>query len=132
MKTKGLVCVGIALALALVLVAQPQEALAQQKFKLKFQATWPAGSTLYTHFKQLTERIRKMSGGRLDIECLPAGAIVPAFELLDAVSADMHIAGTQLSVLGSFKSATRSRMSSSISRRPLGSRPFVGSSSRRS
>ncbi len=86
MKTKGLVCVGIALVMALVLVAQPQEALAQQKFKLKFQATWPAGSTLYTHFKQLTENIRKMSGGRLDIETLPAGAVVPAFELLDAVS----------------------------------------------
>jgi len=86
MKTKGLVCVGIALALAIVLVAQPQEALAQQKFKLKFQATWPAGSTLYTHFKWLTDNIREMSGGRLDIETLPAGAVVPAFELLDAIS----------------------------------------------
>jgi TRAP-type mannitol/chloroaromatic compound transport system substrate-binding protein len=89
MKIKRSVRLGIVLvvlAVALVVVAQPQGALAQQKFKLKFQATWPSGSTLFTHFKQLTENIRKMSGGRLDIECLPAGAVVPAFEVLDAVS----------------------------------------------
>lgn len=86
MKTKGLVCVGIALALALVLVAQPQEALAQQKFKLTFQATWPAGSTLYENFTMFCEHVEKMSGGRLIIKSLPAGAVVPAFEVLDAVS----------------------------------------------
>ena len=89
MKIKRSVRLGIVLAVlavAILLVHQPQEALAQQTFKLKFQATWPAGSTLYTHFKWLTENIRKMSGGRLDIECLPAGAVVPAFELLDAIS----------------------------------------------
>ena len=75
----------IAVTVAMLLLLQPQPTLAEN-FKLKFQATWPSGSTLYTHFVQLAERVKIMSGGRLEIETLPAGAIVPAFELLDAVS----------------------------------------------
>ncbi len=89
MKTKGSVRLGIAvavLAVALLLVPQPQGALAQQKIKLKFQATWPAGLTLYENFKFFAERVKNMSGGRLEIETLPAGAIVPAFEVLDATN----------------------------------------------
>lgn len=76
----------IVLAVALLLVLQPQPTLAQEKFKLKFQATWPAGSTLYDNFKMFCADVKKMSAGRLEIEHLPAGAVVPAFELLDAVS----------------------------------------------
>jgi TRAP-type mannitol/chloroaromatic compound transport system substrate-binding protein len=34
---------------------------------------------------RLAERIRKLSGGRLEIDVFPAGTIVPAFEVLDAV-----------------------------------------------
>jgi len=89
MKTKVPFRLGIALAVlvaALLLIPQPQGALAQQTFKLKFQATWPSGSTLYGNFKMFTEMVKKMSGGRLDIEPLPAGAVVPPFEVLDAVS----------------------------------------------
>lgn len=74
------------LALSLLLILQPQEAMAQAKTKLKFQATWPAGSTLFDNFKMFTEQVKKMSAERLDIEPLPAGAVVPAFEVLDAVS----------------------------------------------
>jgi TRAP-type mannitol/chloroaromatic compound transport system substrate-binding protein len=72
--------------MAVILVLQPQTTLAQEKFKLKFQATWPAGSTLYENFLMFAEEVKKMSGGRLEIETLPAGAVVPAFEVLDAVS----------------------------------------------
>jgi TRAP-type mannitol/chloroaromatic compound transport system substrate-binding protein len=76
----------VVLAVAVILVLQPQTTLAQEKFKLKFQATWPAGSTLYENFLMFAEQVKKMSGGRLEIETLPAGAVVPAFEVLDAVS----------------------------------------------
>jgi TRAP-type mannitol/chloroaromatic compound transport system substrate-binding protein len=89
MKIKGSVRLGIVLAVlaaVLLLIPQPQGALAQQKFKLKFQAAWPAGLTLYENFVFFAERVKKMSGGRLIIETLPAGAIVPPFELLDATS----------------------------------------------
>ncbi len=35
--------------------------------------------------QRLAERIRTMSGGRLEVDVFPAGTIVPAFEVLDAV-----------------------------------------------
>jgi len=66
---------------------QPQAAMAKgKKFKLTFQATWPTGLTLYENFKWFAARVDKMSGGRLKIKTQPAGAIVPAFEVLDAVN----------------------------------------------
>lgn len=89
MKMKVSVGMGITcalLALALLLVPQSQTAAAETKFKLKFEATWPAGSTLYDNFKRFCEEVKAMSGGRLDIEHMPAGAVVPPFEVLDAVS----------------------------------------------
>ena len=64
----------------------PPEAFAQAPITLKFQASWPAGSLLYENFKMFAERADKMSGGRLKIETLPAGAIVAPFEVLDATS----------------------------------------------
>ncbi|MBI2217718.1 MAG: TRAP transporter substrate-binding protein [Candidatus Rokubacteria bacterium] len=59
-------------------------ATAQAPRVLKMQATWPAGSMLFDNFKMFAERVEKMSGGRLKVETLPAGAIVPAFEVLEA------------------------------------------------
>jgi TRAP-type mannitol/chloroaromatic compound transport system substrate-binding protein len=74
-------------AAAMLLVAKPQDAgAADKKFVLTFQATWPSGLTLFDNFKFFADRVEKMSGGRLIIKTLPAGAIVPAFELLDATS----------------------------------------------
>jgi TRAP-type mannitol/chloroaromatic compound transport system substrate-binding protein len=48
------------------------------------QASWPASLTIFEHFKLVAERVDKLSGGTLKIEALPAGTIVPAFEVLDA------------------------------------------------
>ena len=59
-------------------------ASAQETKVLKMQATWPASLTLYENFTFFAERVGKMSGGRLKIEAMPAGAVVPAFEVLDA------------------------------------------------
>lgn len=65
----------------------PPQATAQapgKVYKLKMQASWPAASTFFDNFKLFAERVNKMSGGRIQIEALPAGAIVPAFETVDA------------------------------------------------
>ncbi len=75
----------LVLAMGLMLVAQPQVAMAKN-FKLVFQATWPSGLTLYENFKFFVNRVNEMSAGQLEIKHLPAGAIVPAFEVLDAVN----------------------------------------------
>ena len=57
---------------------------AQAQTNLKMQATWPASLTLYENFLHFTDRVNKMSGGSLKIEAMPAGQVVPAFEVLDA------------------------------------------------
>ena len=46
---------------------------------------WPRTSSTNTP-RDFAKKVNDMSGGRLKIEVLPAGAVVKAFELLDAVS----------------------------------------------
>src|SRR5258705_12223664 len=53
---------------------------------LKLQGSWPAGQTIQDDFRGITERIEKLSGGSIKIEAMPAGQIVPAFEVLDATN----------------------------------------------
>ena len=80
---------GLALALVVGLAAgwlPVPAARAQAPVVLKIQATWPASLTLFDHLKLVAERVDKLSAGTLKIEALPAGTIVPAFEVLDAAS----------------------------------------------
>lgn len=68
-----------------LLVAGTPPAFAQRKaITLKLESPVPPSSVLFENFKMFAERVDKMSGGRLKIETLPAGAIVGAFEILDA------------------------------------------------
>ncbi len=64
----------------------PIPASAQAPKTLKIHASWPAGQTIYENLKLFAERVEKLSGGRLKIEPLPDGAVVPAFQVLDASS----------------------------------------------
>ncbi|HEY7644054.1 MAG TPA: TRAP transporter substrate-binding protein [Hyphomicrobiales bacterium] len=48
------------------------------------QATWPASLTLYENFEMFADRLDKISAGTLKIDAMPAGQVVPAFEVLDA------------------------------------------------
>jgi len=57
---------------------------AQTPRKLRFSSAFPASTTIYENFTWWAERIKVMSGGRIEIETSPPGAIVPAFEVLDA------------------------------------------------
>jgi len=61
-------------------------ASAQQTVTLKMQATWPASLTLYENFTYFAERVGKISNGTLKIDAMPAGQVVPAFEVLDATN----------------------------------------------
>ena len=57
---------------------------AQAQTNLKMQATWPASLTLYENFTYFVDRVSKLSNGTLKIDAMPAGQVVPAFEVLDA------------------------------------------------
>jgi TRAP-type mannitol/chloroaromatic compound transport system substrate-binding protein len=84
-----------AFALALLVAAmilvegawQPRVAFGQDKaIKLRVQGSWPTGAFVFRNLKMFAERVEKMTGGRVMIEPLPAGAIVGAFEVLDATN----------------------------------------------
>ena len=69
---------------AAALAAVCGTAQSQQNVNLKMQATWPASLTLYENFTFFVERVGKLSNGSLKIDAMPAGQVVPAFEVLDA------------------------------------------------
>jgi len=71
-------------AAALAAMAALSGTVQAQPVSLKMQATWPASLTLYENFLYFADRINKVSGGQLKIETMPAGQVVPAFEVLDA------------------------------------------------
>ena len=58
---------------------------AQQPAKFRIQTAVPSASIYFQLLKNFGDRVDKMSGGRVKMEMLPDGAIVPAFEILDAV-----------------------------------------------
>jgi TRAP-type mannitol/chloroaromatic compound transport system substrate-binding protein len=53
---------------------------------LKGQSTHPASANLHLLFKLWADTVEKTSGGRLKIETLPGGTIVPPLEVFDATS----------------------------------------------
>src|SRR5437867_1874473 len=81
--TLSLIAFAVAAAFAVAVSAQRQAAPTGVK-NFKFQSTWPASLTLQDNFKMFAERVDKLTGGQVKIEALPAGSIVPPFEILDA------------------------------------------------
>ena len=53
---------------------------------MRWQSTWPAKDIFHEYALDFAKKINDMTGGDLKIEVLPAGAVVPAFGLLEAVS----------------------------------------------
>ena len=53
---------------------------AQKSLTIKMQSSWPASDVFQEMAKQFVERIEAMSGGRIKIELMPAGAVVAAFK----------------------------------------------------
>ena len=74
--------VGGAAALATPHVAKAQSG----PMTMRFQSTWPSKDIFHEFAGDYAKKVNDMTGGDLKIEVLPAGAVVPAFGLLDAVS----------------------------------------------
>ncbi len=66
-----------------LLIASPACAA---KYKLQFQTAVPSSSMYFETMQRLGERIEKLSNGEIEVEVFASGAIVKAFEILDAVS----------------------------------------------
>jgi TRAP-type mannitol/chloroaromatic compound transport system substrate-binding protein len=67
-------------------VAAPNVVKAQGAINMRFQSTWPSKDIFHEYALDFAKKVNDMTGGDLKIEVLPAGAVVPAFGLLDAVS----------------------------------------------
>src|SRR6188768_3521144 len=67
-------------------VAAPSVVKAQGPISMRFQSTWPSKDIFHEYANDFAKKVNDMTGGDLKIEVLPAGAVVPAFGLLDAVS----------------------------------------------
>ena len=77
---------GLAVAAATVVLCGPGLALAQE-YQWTFQTSETAGEPTFVIKQEWAERVEAMSGGRISIEILPTGAVVPHPETLDAVGA---------------------------------------------
>jgi TRAP-type mannitol/chloroaromatic compound transport system substrate-binding protein len=59
---------------------------AQGPVSMRWQSTWPSKDIFHEYALDFAKKVNDMTGGDLRIEVLPAGSVVPAFGLLDAVS----------------------------------------------
>jgi len=71
-----------AAALSFPMVARSQAAT----ITLRFQSTWPLKFIYHEFAMDWCKKASDLTGGRLKIEMLPAGAVVPGLQVLDAVS----------------------------------------------
>src|SRR5689334_2895753 len=75
-----------AAAAGVAAVAAPSVLKAQGAISMRWQSTWPSKDIFHEYALDFAKKVNDMTGGDLKIEVLPAGAVVPAFQLLDAVS----------------------------------------------
>jgi TRAP-type mannitol/chloroaromatic compound transport system substrate-binding protein len=71
-------------ALAFPMIGKGQQATGPST--MRWQSTWPAKDIFHEYALDFAKKVNDMTGGDLKIEVLPAGAVVPAFGLLEAVS----------------------------------------------
>src|ERR1044071_5904856 len=67
-------------------VVAPAVVQAQGPISMRWQSTWPSKDIFHEYALDYAKKVNDMTGGDLKIEVLPAGAVVPAFGLLEAVS----------------------------------------------
>jgi TRAP-type mannitol/chloroaromatic compound transport system substrate-binding protein len=77
---------GAAVAGGAATLGFPMIVKAQGPISMRFQSTWPSKDIFHEYALDYAKTVNDMTGGDLKIEVLPAGAVVPAFGLLEAVS----------------------------------------------
>jgi TRAP-type mannitol/chloroaromatic compound transport system substrate-binding protein len=73
-------------AVAGTAVLAPNIVKGQNVTNMRWQSTWPSKDIFHEYALDYAKKVNDMTGGELKIEVLPAGAVVPAFGVLEAVS----------------------------------------------
>ncbi|MEX2631164.1 MAG: TRAP transporter substrate-binding protein [Tistlia sp.] len=76
----------VATAGAASALAAPAIVSAQTPKVLKMQSSWTSSDIFQEMAQQYADRVNEMSGGRLQVDLLPSGAVVQAFQVQDAVN----------------------------------------------
>ena len=84
-KRRGFLKTAAAGAVGSAAMAVPMVSMAQTT-TFRFQSTWPAKDIFHEYANDFAKKVNDMAGNRLRIEVLPSGAVVRAFDLLDAVA----------------------------------------------
>jgi TRAP-type mannitol/chloroaromatic compound transport system substrate-binding protein len=82
----------LAATAAAATVSFPQVSRAQT-VTWKYQSTWPTKDIFHEMAVDYATKVNEMSGGRLKLDVLAAGAVVPAFQMADAVHSGILDAG---------------------------------------
>ncbi len=85
-RRKFLASAALAAGGAAATLGFPAVVKAQGPITMRWQSTWPTKDIFHEFALDFAKKVNDMTGGDLKIEVLPAGAVVPAFGLLDAVS----------------------------------------------
>jgi len=105
---KTAVAAGIGAAAAATKFPSINIATAQAPIVWKMQSGWPSRDFFHESAIALAQKINEMSGGRIKVDLLPAGAVVGAFAIADAVSSGLLDAGHAVGVYAYSKSPTTS------------------------
>lgn len=81
---------------------------AQAPIVWKMQSGWPTRDFFHESAVELSKKINEMSGGRIRVDLLPAGAVVGAFGIIDAVHSGLLDGGHAVGVYAYSKSPTTS------------------------
>ncbi|MFH1080117.1 MAG: TRAP transporter substrate-binding protein [Pseudomonadota bacterium] len=87
---KSVMVVSLLFLLSLTISLPP---MSYAQTKIRMQSSFAPKGTFADCAAFFAERVKALSGGRLQIELIPTGAIVPAFEVLDAVHKKVLDAG---------------------------------------
>ena len=84
---------GAAAAAGATALSAPMISVAQSPIVIKMQGSWGAKDIFNDMAQEYVKRVNEMSGGRLRIDYLLAGAVVKPFEVMDAVAKGVLDAG---------------------------------------
>lgn len=79
--SKGALAGGVAAASGFAAPA----VLAQSPIVMRMQTSWPSSDIWMDFAQEFVDRVQDMSNGRIEVDLLPAGAVVGAFQVMDGV-----------------------------------------------
>jgi TRAP-type mannitol/chloroaromatic compound transport system substrate-binding protein len=89
MKARRLILLLLVLPVCMLLIMPNLSLAADKVIKWRMQVLWDPGTLPYKIEEQFAERVKELTGGRLEIKVFPPGSLVPTADMLDAVQAGM-------------------------------------------